>query len=265
MKVFYAVAGMTRQALHKGNKQASYRHLQHQKFFEQADEIRKAHPGVGCRKMARQLRQPGWGRDKLERLLLDKGYRVIYQRRFVKTTQRQLLFHYPNLMEAKRVDGINQVVQTDITYYRVKDRFYYLTFLKDVYSRRIVGYCVSRTLHAIANLKALKMLLTTRRNDNLTELIHHSDKGAQFIYRPYLKLLAENNIRISMCDAPWENAYAERLNRTIKQEYLDGWQINNFQQLQRSVKRAVAHYNEKRSHQSLNWNTPVNFERQQRQ
>lgn len=262
MKLLYQIADMSRQALHKSNKRMVERCVHQHQIFEQADAIRKEHPGVGCRKMGRALRKPGWGRDKLEQLLLNGGYRVIYRRRFVKTTQRQSIFHYPNLIEGNNVDGVNQVVQTDITYYRVKDRFYYMTFIKDIYSRRILGYNVSSSLHASSNVKALKMMLTQRKEHSLLQMIHHSDKGSQYISKPYLKLLQDNKIRISMCDAAWQNAYAERLNRTIKEEYLDGWSIKNYEELKRSVRKAVKHYNEKRQHQSLQWNSPINFERQ---
>lgn len=262
MKILYQVAGMSRQALHQSNKRTHFRCVQHEKIFEQANAIRKEHPGEGCRKMARVLRKPGWGRDKVEQLLLDQGYRIIYRRKFVKTTQRQLIFNYPNLMEGKKVDGINQVVQTDITYYRVRDRFYYLIFIKDIYSRRILGYSVSSSLHAQSNVNALKMMLAQRKGHSLLELIHHSDKGSQYIYHPYLKLLTDNQIRISMCDAAWQNAYAERLNRTIKEEYLNHWSINSYKQLKTLVRKAVRHYNEKRPHQSLQWTSPVNFEKQ---
>jgi putative transposase len=260
MKDLYLIAGISRQAVQQAKGRLCKRIQQQNEFFELADRIRKDHPRAGCRKMARELRCRGWGRDKLEDLLLSKGYRVVYRRRYIKTTQRQSLYHYPNLIRGLQIDDINQVVQTDITYYRVNNRFYFLTFLQDVYSRKIVGYAVSETLEATANVKALQMMLNHRKSRNVAKLIHHSDKGSQYICGPYIKLLKSNDIKISMCDQAWENAYAERINRTIKEEYLDGWQINSYQQLKVKVKRAVRHYNQARQHQSLNWNTPVNFE-----
>lgn len=203
----------------------------------------------------------GWGRDKVEELLLDNGYRVHYPSNYSRTTQAQYELYFPNLIEGLELNNINQVIQTDITYYRVGDKFYYLVFLVDVYSRRITGYAVSKTLAAEGNIKALNRMLVTRKNDSLMAVIHHSDKGSQYIDKEYLKILKENKIQISMCHEAWENAYSERINRTIKEEYLDGWEIKDFAMLNRFVKKAVNHYNTKRRHQNLKWQTPTQFEK----
>ncbi|HUX83832.1 MAG TPA: integrase core domain-containing protein [Chitinophagaceae bacterium] len=92
-------------------------------------------------------------------------------------------------------------------------------------------------------------------------MIHHSDKGSQYIYLDYIHLLTLYGIRISMCDEPWKNAYTERINRTIKAEYLDGWDIRHFDGLEKAVGKAVRNYNETRPHQSLNWLSPIQFEK----
>lgn len=115
MTDLYLIAGISRQAVYKADKKQRERDQRQSKFFEQADQIRKDHPRVGCRKMAWELRCPGWGRDKLEDFLLGKGYRVKYKRRFIKTTQRQCIYSYPNLIQGLKIDNINKVIQTDIT------------------------------------------------------------------------------------------------------------------------------------------------------
>ena len=69
-------------------------------------------------------------------------------------------------------------------------------------------------------------------------------------------------MEISMCSAPWENPFAERINRTIKEEYLNGWKIGDFAALSRCLRKAVNHYNRKRSHDSLNKLSPIEFEKQ---
>lgn len=263
MKDLYSVAAISKQALHQSRKRQQIRDADEQKFFEQAATIRQQHPGAGCRKMALDMRSHHWGRDKLEALLLRQGYRLSRRRNFTRTTYAQRLYHYPNLIEGLEVNNIHQVVQTDITYYRVKEKFYYLTFFVDVYSRYIGGYAVSNSLGAAANIKALKMLLKGRGN-NHAGLIHHSDKGSQYIDQDYRKILKDNKVKMSMCDEAWQNAYSERINRTIKEEYLDGWEIDNEAQLKKAVARAVEHYNQKRRHRSLDWQTPSDFERQLR-
>lgn len=262
MNDVYRVAGITKQALHQQRMREMQRNTSAYKFFEQADRIRAEHPLAGCRKMALDLRCRGWGRDKTEQLLLQNGYRIYYPPNYQRTTHAQHHLFYPNLIEGLELNDINQVVQTDMTYFRVKEKFYYLVFVIDVYSRRIVGYAVSKTQEAEGNIKALRMLLNVRHTCLLNQMIHHSDRGGQYIDHEYKKLLKDHNIKISMCTKAWQNAYTERINRTIKEEYLDQWNIQDYQTLSRKVGQAVKHYNTKRRHQSLGWKSPMDFEKE---
>ena len=260
MKDVYEVAGVSKQAVHQYRRRSLQRATTAYQFFEQADKIRKEHPGAGCRTMAKDLRCKSWGRDKIEELLLGNGYRLHYPVNYVMTTYSQTDVYYPNLIEGLELTDINRVVQTDITYYRVGEKFYYVVFLIDVYSRRIVGYAVNKSLEAEGNIKALRKLLKTRKGADLSKLIHHSDRGSQYIDQQYRQLLNDNSITASMCKAAWENAYTERINRTIKEEYLDRWVIKDYETLSRSVDKAVKHYNNKRKHKSLAGKSPVQFE-----
>jgi len=261
MKDVYDVAGISKQAVHQYRIRQLGNAIKNIEFFERADKIREEHPGAGCRKMALDMICKGWGRDKIEVLLLSNGYRICYPPNYMRTTQSQDEMYFPNLIEGLELTNINQVVQTDITYYRAGDKFYYLVFIIDVYSRRIVGYAASKTLEAEGNIRALNRMLETRRDASIAEMIHHSDKGSQYIDKGYLKILETNQIRISMCKEAWENAYSERVNRTIKEEYLDGWEIKDFATLSGCLKKAIDHYNKKRRHQRLDWQTPMQFER----
>ena len=261
MKDVYEVAGISKQAVHQHRIREVQGAYKMKEIFEQANKIRMIHPGAGCRKMAMDMVCKGWGRDKIENLLLGNGYRLYYPPNYTRTTHSQHELYFPNLIEGLELTNINEVVQTDITYYRVADKFYYLVFIIDIYSRRIVGYAASKTLEATGNIKALKKMIETRKHDCLNNMIHHSDKGSQYIDKEYLKILDGKNIRISMCNEAWENAYSERVNRTIKEEYLDRWEIKDFVTLSRSLKIAVNHYNQNRRHKSLNWQTPIQFEK----
>jgi len=261
MKAVYEVAGISKQALHQNRARALRKCCQQKEFFEQADAIRHEHPKAGCRKMALDMVCRGWGRDRIEGLLLSNGYRVYYPPNYTRTTSAQHELYFPNLIEGLELNNINQLVQTDITYYRVGNRFYYLVLIIDVYSRRIVGQAVSKTLEAEGNIKGLTRMLATRKHDSISNMIHHSDRGGQYIDKEYLKILRENDIQISMCKEAWQNAYSERINRTIKEEYLDGWKISDYATLNRLLNKAIKHYNCKRRHQSLNWLTPLQFEK----
>ena len=261
MKQVYEVAGLTRQALHKHKLQYNKKVNETAKFFERAQQIRKEHPGIGCRKLALLMRCHGWGRDKLERQLLNDGFGVCYPPNFIRTTDRRKDYYYPNHIEGIEVNNICQVVQSDITYYRVNEKFYYINFLLDVYSKRIVGYSLNKSLHAAGCIRGLKKMLRLRSKRQLKGLIHHTDRGSQYVATAYRKLLDDYDIIPSMCLMSWENAYVERINRTIKSEYLDHWKIRDYATLAKRLKQAVEHYNHKRQHASLNGQSPVNFER----
>lgn len=232
-----------------------------QQFIEKAEAIREDHPEMGCRKMALLLKQSGSGRDKTEALLLSAGFRVIYPPNYTKTTQSVRINQFGNLIEGLAIKGINKIVQTDITYLWVRDRFYYLVFIIDVYSRRIIGHHASSNMEAQANMKALQMMITLREKENIKGLIHHSDKGSQYNCKEYLGILMQHGIKVSMCKEAWENAYTERINRTIKDEYMRHRKMDSLETVRKELDRAVKLYNEKRPHWSLlQQMTPVKFE-----
>src|SRR5262245_5001139 len=106
MKVVYEVAGISKQALHQYRARALRKLSQASEFFEQADAVRRQHPGAGCRKMALDMVCRGWGRDKIERLLLDNGYRVYYRPNYTRTTSAQHELYFPNLIEGLELNDI---------------------------------------------------------------------------------------------------------------------------------------------------------------
>jgi len=232
-----------------------------QQFIEKAEALRQDHPELGCRKMALILKEPGFGRDKTEAMLMGSGFRVKYPPNYVKTTHSVRLSRFKNLIEGLVIRNINKVVQTDITYLWVKDRFYYLVFIIDVYSRYIVGHHCSCSLETEANIKALQMMIALRGKQNVKGLIHHSDRGSQYHSTKYLAMLKDNKIKVSMCNEAWQNAYTERINRTIKHEYLRHRHIDSLATLQKEMDKAVKLYNEQRPHwKLLQQMTPACFE-----
>jgi len=214
------------------------------------DQYRLRHPGCGIEKMYYQLDVQLMGRDKFILFCKEMGYQIKPYRIATRTT---LSGHYqwPNLIEGMLSSRINQVWQSDITYFRVGKKFFYLTFIIDIYSRKIVGYAVSSTLEVKANIEALKKALKSRSSDQLQGLIHHSDKGSQYTSGAYLALLAEHGCIPSMGAKGQDNAYAERINGIIKNEYLIYRSIANLTQLNRWVRQAVNQYNRERHHRGL--------------
>lgn len=258
MNSVYNISGVSKQAVHKHNRAYTDYSDRLQELVTQVDEIRSIHPGCGLEKLYDTLRPPWLGRDKFISVFMELGYRVRKTRNYRRTTVPTILY-YPNLIEGLLVWDKNRVWQTDITYYQVGDRFYYLTFIIDIYTKVIRGYQVSDHMRADANLDALKMALTEAQG--ITGIIHHSDRGSQFVDRDYRAVLIKHGFQLSMGLIAQENAYAERVNGIIKNEYLVYKSINSFRQLKKEVACAIDHYNNKRIHRSLpNKQTPREFE-----
>lgn len=256
----YRVLKISKQAIHQHKKREDYFHLQLSELLIQVDSLREDHPGCGLEKMYKTLRPDFIGRDGFVAVFMSLGYRIKKIKNYVRTTIPTHI-RFPNLIEGMCIYRKNQVWQTDITYFHLKERFFYIIFIIDVYTRKIVGYKVSDNMRAEANIATLRQALKLERC-SLNDLIHHSDRGGQYVDNNYLKILSVNNIRVSMGLKAQENAYAERINGTIKNEYLKNWEIKSFSDLKRKLKKAVNHYNMYRTHSSLPGEiSPIEFEK----
>ena len=254
MNQLYKYVGITRQAI---SQYSSRQDTFDNKVFcllSEVEELRKEHPGCGVEKMYYSLNPDFIGRDRFIELFMDLGFRLKRRINYKRTTYA-VASKYRNLIKGLSVSAPSVIWQSDITYYDISDKFYYVVFIIDVYTKIIVGYAVSENMRATANVKAMEMALVNYK----APLIHHSDRGGQYIYNEYIALLKENKCKISMCKSSQDNAYAERINRTIKEEYLDHWKPTDFNQLKQNTQRAVNHYNNKRIHNSLNRMEPEAF------
>lgn len=216
---------------------------------------------MGLRSIYEMTMPEGIGRDAFIRIGVMAGLVVNPTPNIPKTTIAHPSARYKNLLVNEEFTDVNQIWTSDITYYRVDDKWCYLVFIMDVYSRKILGFSASDNLRAINNVKALQMAIKSRNVTHfLQKLIHHSDRGGQYISDEYIDLLTSSGIRISMCTNVLENAHIERVNGTIKNYYLKYWKNNNLEELNRNLKRAVNAYNNK-PHQSLNNLSPNEFEK----
>lgn len=254
----YKTAGISKQAVCQYDKERE-EYLEKLAILTiEVDILREDHPGCGLEKIYKTLRPDFIGRDNFISTFMELGYRVKKNKNYIRTTI-PAHFRYPNLIEGSLVWKENQIWQSDITYFLVEGTFYYLTFIVDVYTRKIVGYEVSNHLRADANLNALKMALRLTKGD-LEGLIHHSDRGSQYVDKRYTGLLKCKGIKVSMGLKAQDNSYAERVNGIIKNEYLKYKNITTFEQLKKETKKAVTHYNNKRIHKSIFDCTPNEFE-----
>lgn len=252
----YRCVGISKQAVQQYAKQQVVYEQSLAELIVLADEIREEHPGCGVEKLYYTLQPDFIGRDKFIDIFMRIGFRVKRDRNYIRTTY-SVASQYPNLIKAMLVNRPCQIWQSDITYIGVGDRFYYAVFIIDVYTKQIVGYNVCDNMRATANIAALRMALKKHRAPK----IHHSDRGSQYIYKDYLKILEQNNCQVSMATTAQDNAYAERINRTIKEEYLNHRKLQTIAHLKSEVSKAVNHYNRKRLHNHLGRMTPDGFER----
>jgi len=202
------------------------------------------------------------GRDKFFDLLRRNGLLVKPRRRKTSTTNSYHQYHkYPNLIKDLEIKRVNQVIVTDITYLylRESDSFAYLYLVTDYFSRKILGFNVSEDLRAFSAVKALKMAI--KNMSDIDDCTHHSDRGIQYCSKEYTTILHRKEIKISMTENsdPLENAVAERMNKTIKEEFTEEKQISfaNFGEAKIIMSQIVKFYNDERPHRTLEFYTPT--------
>jgi len=267
MEKLYKTAGITRQGFHKKKQKRKKDVLFYQRLKESVIAIRKEHPRIGARKLFVILNLKGKiGINKFEKYLSGQGLGIRVKRSAQKTTNSNHAWRkYNNLLYGFKLTGVNQVWASDITYYMSKDNVYYITFIEDLFSRRILAYSVSDNMLHDNNVKVLKKSLSARKGNDLSNLIHHSDKGSQYCSLNYIDILKSNNIKISMAENSMENAYVERLNGILKNDYLyPRNKAHDLKSLKRELDIVVGLYNEKRPHSELGNMSPVEFEKKQK-
>jgi len=257
----FEVSGISRQMHNNYNKRREQDAHKEQWVVEAVMEARRLNTMLGLKKIFYKL-SPEWiGRDRFIEIGMEYGLGIKKLRSYHKTTYSNRSIWFDNLTRGLQIIGINQVWVSDITYFRIGDEFYYITFIEDVYSRRILGYTVYKTLEAEANCLALKMAIEVRSEFDLRGVIHHSDRGTQYLSNKYLGLLADYGIAVSLCTSVYENTHIERLNQTIKYEYLQESKVKSFEELKRFMPKAIKDYNESRLHIGIKWQIPCEYEK----
>jgi putative transposase len=254
--------GITRQAYYQNSWKAIEVSIEEDLVLNEVKKIRKRHGRMGTRKLYEKLEafmlehQIKMGRDALFDLLSANHMLVRKRKRRVQTTQSyHWLRKYPNLIKDFTPTAPNQLWVSDITYWQIENGYVYISFITDAYSHKIVGFHVAETLESIETIQALIMAISGLINEPEShfELIHHSDRGVQYCHHEYVKLLQDNDIKISMTENgdPLENPIAERVNGIIKEEYLQDYKVNNIYEARKVLAFVVKLYNEERPHNSI--------------
>ena len=257
--------GKSKQAYYKRDEDVVLRKAAQEAFVvEYVHSIRAIDPGIGGMKLWTMYKHDFGdndtvGRDRFEDIL-DK----LRMRKPRTTDSTHGLPTFPNLIKELIPTRPNQLWVSDITYIPiwVDDNTYifcYLSLILDAYTEEIIGWSVGPTLETVYPLEALKMALKRLDGIEKVDLIHHSDRGVQYASSEYVRILRGRGIRISMTESgdPKENAQAERINNTMKNELLKGKRFIDIDQVRAAVAQAVDFYNFRRPHMSINMMTPA--------
>jgi putative transposase len=218
-------------------------------------EIYEKYPIYGYRRITAMLHKKGVivNRKRVQRLMKLCGLKAIYPGPNTSKRNHAEMVQ-PYLLKDLNIERMHQVWQIDITYLRVSGGFVYLTALIDVYSRLVVSWCLSNDLCTLSCIDCLDEAVAKY---GISEIVN-SDQGAQFTSEDWLSLLVKYDIKVSMTGVGRsnDNAYVERLWRTLKYEgiYLHGYKT--IKELKKELPNLIWWYNNERPHQSIGYKTP---------
>ena len=229
------------------------------------DEIHTDFPYYGYRFLCEELKRKGHNVNttRIRRVQRKFDLFPVRLRKFVRTTDsRHSHTVYPNLLKKhSSSDGINKVWVSDITYVRILTGFVYVAILMDLYSKKVIGWAVSRNIDRFLTLGALKMAV--KKREPKPGCIHHSDRGVQYACKDYVSFLKERGFKISMSRKgnPYDNAAMESFMKTLKYNEVYLKNYDTLADVLRHLPYFIEEvYNKKRLHSSLGYLTPQEFE-----
>ena len=220
----------------------------------------------GYRRMTVQLQREGFmvNHKRVLRLMQESDLLCRSKRRFVRTTDSDHPYPvYPNVYGDTIIIEVDQAWVADITYIRLLHEFVYLAVILDAYSRRVVGWALSRHIDAALTCAALKAAIAERNPS--AGCIHHSDRGVQYAAEEYIAILNEHGFVISMSRKgnPYDNAQAESFMKTLKVEEVYVSEYRTFTEVKERIGKFIELiYNQERLHSALGYLSPVEFEQE---
>lgn len=232
------------------------------------DEIERIileYAGYGYRRVTQELSRRGWqvNHKRVLRIMREESLLCHLKKRFVITTtnSRHGFPVYPNVLAATSLSAPDQAWVADFTYIRLRSAFVYLACILDAFSRRCVGWHLSREMNTQMTSSALHQAIAERHPQ--PGLIHHSDRGVQYASHEYIEQLQVIGAQVSMSAVgnPYDNAKAESFFKTLKQEEVYLQEYHSFADAEQNLTTFIEKvYNEKRLHSSLGYLPPAEFE-----
>ena len=225
------------------------------------EQIAATFPRYGYRRITAELARRGQtvNHKRVLRLMQAENLLVAVKRYTRPAYKRHELPRYPNLIRDVTVERADQVWGSDFTYIRLRGEWVYLAVILDLFTRAIRGWHLGRDMTERLVTTALQNALAT----HTAPAIHHSDQGVQYCASGYVALLQQAGIQVSMSAAgrPTENAFVERVIRTLKEEEVALNDYEDFEDAQQRIGQFLDDvYNTKRIHSSLGYKTPAEYE-----
>lgn len=251
-----------------------YRSLKERVPAEEEMEVRAAVQQIalehrrryGYRRICAELRRRGMqvNHKRILRMMRKDNLLALRRRRFVVTTKSQHKFEvYLNLARRMKLSGKDQLWVADLTYIRLKDEFVYLAVILDAFSRKVVGWALSRKIKSRLTIVALERAIEQRCPP--TGLVHHSDRGFQYASPVYVTVLEKHQIIPSMSRPanPYDNASCESFMKTLKREEIYAHTYRDLDHLHANIEEFIEqYYNRQRLHSALGYRSPEEFERE---
>jgi transposase InsO family protein len=218
----------------------------------------------GYRRVSQELRRRGMlvNHKRVARLMRADNLLAVQPKAFVVTTDsHHKLEVYLNLASRMKLTGVNQLWVADITYIRLHREFVFLAVILDVFSRKVIGWELDRTLAARLPIAALEKAIAERKPP--PGVVHHSDRGVQYASEIYVAALRKHGMIASMSRPanPYDNASCESFMKTLKREEIYANEYRDLNHLEENIAAFIdTYYNRVRLHSALDYRPPVEFE-----